>query len=142
MSAVEDVYDYLLAEGLAGTSDWDLIRRRITDAPVQDQCVVVQEDGGPVPEMGAAAGMGDAAMADVGVLVHVRAKQWDADVSALKARAIYVALHGQFDVALGASGATTTYLRVRAMTAEPIFLGYDEKGRPQHTIAFRMLRLA
>lgn len=139
MSAVADVTAYLLAQGVAGgATDWGLIRRRLTDTPVPDRVVVVAEDGGSTPEVGAAAGIGDSAMKDVGVLVTVRAAQWFSDDSADKAQEILTLLHGLQDTTLGGS---TRYLRIGAVTPEPVWVGFDEQGRPLHTIAFRLLSL-
>jgi len=136
MSAVQDVYDYLLDYGIAGgVTGWDLVRRRLTDTPVGDQVVVISEDGGPPPEIPSASGLGDSAMKDVGVQVMVRAAAWDGDASAQKAEEVYNALHGQRAVLLG----STEYMRVAARTGEPIFIGFDEQGRPRHTISFLML---
>lgn len=141
MSAVDDVYAYLgpspgVALAGAGTA-WDLQRRRITDAPEKDQVVVVSEDGGPPPGMKATAGVGDVALVDAGVHVSVRASQWDGDASKAKALAILTALHGQRNVQLVASG--VTYYRIRALTPEPVFAGFDVAGRPRHTVSFRLL---
>ena len=143
MGAVADVGTYLTAQGLVGgLTGWDLIRRRIMDTPVKDTVVVLMEDGGPPPEykpVGGDAedafGIGDAALKDVGVHVLVRAQEWDSDASLAKAQAIFDALHGRRGITLG----STMYLRIAAMTPEPIFTGYDEQGRPRHTIAFRLL---
>lgn len=140
MSIVDDLYAYLESTGFTGGSTgWAAMRRRLMDEPALDQVVVITEDGGPPPEIAAGEGIGDAALADVGVLLTVRAAQWDGDASYVKAEDIRTALHGLRDVVLGASGAAS-YLRVRAMTPEPVFLGYDDRGRPRHTIAFRLLR--
>jgi len=136
MSVVSDVYAYLEAQGLAGGSTgWTLVRRRLMDAPAEDQLVAVQEDGGLAPESAASAGIGDSAMQDIGVQVMVRAVPWDGDACAAKAQAIFAALHGQRDITLG----STLYYRVRALTPEPIFLGFDDRGRPRHTISFYCL---
>ncbi len=145
MSAVDDVFTYLgpsPGQGLAGgATGWALVRRRMGDPPTfADQAVVVAEDGGPTPEIKAASGIGAAAVQDPGVLVTVRAGAWDGDASKVKAAAILAALHGKLNIQLVSGG--TTYYRVRAMTPEPIFAGFDETGRPRHTIAFRLLAAA
>jgi len=139
MGIVDDVFDFLETEGIAGGStEWSLLRRRSADVDVEDQLVVVTEDGGPAPEIPAEDGIGDAALYDVGVLVSVRASQWDSDASASKAQEIFAALHGQRNITVG----TVTYLRARARTPQPIFVGFDEEGRPTHTIAFLLLQEA
>lgn len=139
MGAVDDLYAYLVAEGLAGGSTgWPLYRRRMTDDPVPDQVVVVTENGGGVPELPSEVGIGDSALADPGVQVAVRGKAWDGDASASKAAEIFAALHGQFGVTMG----STTYLRVQAQTPEPLFIGFDARGRPQHTCSYLLLRAA
>jgi hypothetical protein len=145
MSAVDDVFTYLgpsPGQALAGAgTGWALVRRYMGDPPeFTDQAVVVGEDGGPPPEIKAAAGIGNAAVQDPGVLVMVRAKARDSDVTKAKAAAIFAALHGKLNIQLVASG--ITYYRVRALTPEPVFAGFDETGRPRHTIAFRLLTAA
>jgi len=138
MSAVDDVFDFLEYNGIAnGSTGWTLVRRRMLETPAEDQLVMVSEDGGGGPEIPAEAGtLGDAAMYDIGVLVIVRAARWDGDASATKAQEIFDALHGQRFVTVG----STEYLRVRARTPEPIFVGFDDNGKPRHTISFMLLR--
>lgn len=137
MPVVEEVYDYLEAQGLAGGStEWGLIRRLLDDG--DDQVVVVQEDGGPRSEMPADAGIGDAALGDVGVLITVRGAASDSDASLGKAAAIRSALHGLRGIYLVSGG--ELYLGVRALTPEPVFAGFDETKRPIHTIGFRFLK--
>lgn len=145
MSAVDDVVAYLTTQGLVGgASGWPVVRRRLTDAPltvggpVPDQLVVVAEDGGTAPEMSANQGVGDSALEDPAVLVTVRAAAWDGDSSRIKATAILVALHGLLGVQLVPSG--QFYLRLRAQTPEPIFAGFDDIGRPRHTVSIMLMR--
>ena len=141
MGVVDDVTTFLAAQGLVGgATGWQCFRRRMTDQPAIDQAVVVSEDGGSMFELKASEGIGDSALADPGVLVSVRAKQWDGDASYAKAAAIIAALHSKFSQALVGSG--TVYFRIRAMTAEPVFTGYDDQGRPIHTVSFRLLKAA
>lgn len=136
MSVVDDLDSFLETQGIAGGSTtWTLLRRRVTDEPAEDQLVVLTEDGGLSPEISEDEGIGDSALADMGVLVTVRAGAWDGDASFDKAMEIFTALHGQLDVLLGSN----TYMRVRARTAEPVFIGFDDQGRPRHTIAFLLL---
>lgn len=139
MSTLEEITDWLVAQGLAGGSTaWDLVRRRISDDdPMRDAVVVVGEDGGPAPEMASATGIGDSAQADIGIHMTVRAGPWDGDASAAKAQEIISALHGLTAAQLVSGG--KTYLRIAAQTAEPIFVGFDGKNRPLHTVAFRLL---
>jgi hypothetical protein len=138
MGVVQDVFDYLEAQGItAGSTEWEMTRRREMDEPAEDQLVVLTEDGGPAPEMKASEGIGDSATHDPGVHVLVRAAQWQSDDSFAKALEIYEALHGLLDVTL-VSG-SDTYMRIRARTAGPIFIGFDAQGRPRHTIAFSLL---
>lgn len=134
---VDDVTDFLEQQGIAGGSTaWALMKRRIMDEPVEDMLVVVAEDGGPAPEMHDAGGIGDSAMRDMGVLVTTRAQAWDSDASRAKAQEVLTALHGRRGSSLSTS---TSYLRITAMTPEPIWAGFDDQGRPLHTIAFRLL---
>ncbi len=143
MSAVDDVYTYLgpsPGQGFfGGATGWDGFRRRFADAPAKDQSVVVAEDGGRSPEIKATSGLSGAgtALQDIGVMVTVRAGAWDGDASKAKAIAILAQLHGQRNVQLVSGG--VVYHRVRAMTPEPVFAGFDDTGRPRHTIAFRLL---
>lgn len=137
MPAVDDVFAYLVAQNLVkGSTGWAALRRKMDDA-VPDRLVVVGEDGGPAPEMPATVGLGSAALADPGVLVSVRAGAWDSDVSRAKGMAILQALHGLRNVELVSGGAL--YYGIRAQTPEPVFAGYDDRGRPLHTISFRLL---
>lgn len=142
MPAVDDVFAFLANQNIAGgATGWSLLRRKIMDGTgVNDQLVVVSEDGGSTPEIHAASGMGDSALADPGVIVTVRAKKDESDASLTKANEVLAALHGRLSQTLVSSG--TVYFRVRAQTAEPVFAGYDDQGRPMHTIAFRLLKLA
>lgn len=145
MSAVDDVFTYLgpsPGQGLAGgATGWALVRRRMGDPPTfTDQAVVVAEDGGPSPEIKATSGIGNAAIQDPGVIVMVRAGAWDGDACKAKAAAIFAALHGKLNIQLVSGG--TLYYRVRALTPEPIFAGFDDTGRPRHTVAFRLLTAA
>jgi len=145
VSAVDDVFTYVgpsPGQGLAGgVTGWTLARRRMADPPTfTDQAVVISEDGGPPAEIKAGSGIGDSAIQDAGVMVTVRAGAWNGDASKNKAAAILAALHGLRNVQLVSGG--TTYHRVRALTPEPVFAGFDEGGRPRHTIAFRLLAAA
>lgn len=138
MSLVDDVFAFLESEGFAGGStDWTLLRRRVMDAPAADSLVVLTEDGGTAPEQPAQSGIGDSAMQDRGIQIRVRAEAWNGDAAQAKAKAISNALHGQRNVQIG----STRYLRVGAMTAEPVFIGFDSSGRPEYTQSFRMLSL-
>jgi hypothetical protein len=140
VAAVDDVFEYIKAQNIAGGgSGWTLLRRRITDTTV-DQTVVVTEDGGNPPEIPQASGIGDSALEDPGVMVTVRGKAWDSDASRDKADDVLLALHGKIGIVLSPPNGDT-YLRIRAQTPAPIFAGYDDQGRPLHTISFRMLRL-
>lgn len=133
---MEDVFSYLEDQALAGGSTaWSMTRRRMMDAPAEDQLVVVSEDGGPPPEIDEVAGIGDTAEEEPGVLVTVRAEAWDGDASYGKAKEILDALHGQRNLVMG----SRTYLRIIAMTPEPVFSGYDDQNRPRHTVALRAL---
>lgn len=138
MSLIGDLQSYLEDEGIAGgTTGWLLLRRRVVDAADQsmDQLVVLTEDGGPAPEIGAGEGIGDAAVMDLSIHVLVRAAAWDGDASAAKVAEIEAALHGKLDVLIG----STRCLRVAAQAPQPVFIGFDDLGRPRHTQSFRFL---
>lgn len=138
-TAVADVFAYLTAQNLiGGATGWVGFKRRLVDTPAKT--VVVQEDGGSMNEQPSSAGIGDSALKDPGVLVTVRADPWDGDASFAKAQAIRAALHGLRSVPLTPGG--DVYFGISALTPEPIFAGYDENGRPLHTISFRLLRAA
>lgn len=132
MGLVDDVYDFLEAQGIAGGStDWALFRRRVNDT--RDRIVVLTEDGGIPPEIGRMDGIGDSAFKDPAVQTIVRAEAWNGDASEAKSQEIFDALHGRSCVMLG----STEYIRVAANTAGPIFAGFDENGRPTHTLSYR-----
>lgn len=135
MGAVSDVQTYLEAQDIiGGSTGWTSVRRRMHEAA--DKMVVLTEDGGAAPEIQAATGLGDAALKDPGVQIMVRAEEWDGDAALAKAQAIFDALHG-----LSGTVGSGSYLRIKAMTSEPLFAGYDDRGRPIHTIAFRLMSL-
>jgi len=138
--AVDDVFAFIQLYGMAGLqTGWGLVKRRQADKPlVLDRLVVVTEDGGPGAEIERPFGIGDSARRDVGVIVTVRAAAWDSPATKAKAMAIMAALHGLMNAVVGA----TLYNRVRAMTPEPIFTGFDDTGRPRHTVAFRLMTVA
>ena len=136
MSVVEDLYEYLVGEGVAaGSTGWTILRRRIMDAPAGDQLIVLTEDGGALPAIPAEEGIGASAESDPAVQVRVRAKAWDGDASAAKAGEIFTLLHGKRNLIMNGN----LYLRVRAQTAQPVFMGFDSKSRPEHTISFQFL---
>jgi hypothetical protein len=143
MGVVDDLYTYIGAQNLAGGSTgWQLLRRRMLDPESGgvDQQVTISEDGGEAPEIKANNGIGDSALSNPGALITVRAAAWDSDASFAKAAAILAALHGQLSSSLVGSG--TVYFRVRTLTSEPVFAGFDDQGRPIHTIGLRLLRAA
>ena len=133
MGAVADVQTFLESAGIIdGATGWPSVRRRVHDG--SDQQVVITEDGGLPPMVPAATGMGDGALKIPAVHFSVRGEEWDGDASAAKAQEI-------MDALIGADGTigSTHYLVVSAQTASPIFIGFDDKGRPRHTIAFKMM---
>lgn len=142
MGVVDDLYTFILNGGLAGgATGWQLLRRRMADKESGgvEQQVVISEDGGDQAEIKVASGIGDSALSDPGALITVRAAAWDSDASSAKAAALYAALHGLLSSSLVGGG--SVYFRVRALTAEPVFAGYDDQGRPIHTISLRLLKL-
>jgi len=131
MGLVADAYAFLVAQNIVeGSTGWKLRRRRLDETA--NQLVVLTEDGGDVPEIATVEGIGDAALKDVGLHVIVRGEPWDGDGSFTKAQEIHSLLHGQLGVTMGAN----FYHRLQARTAEPLFAGYDERGRPTHSISF------
>jgi len=133
MGVVEDVQSYLVSEGVVdGSTDWPSVRRNRHDD--SDRLVVITEDGGPAPQIARDEGIGDAAVKDCGVHILVRAERQNGDAAYEKAREIMDALHGLAGEELG----STEYIRVMALTSEPVFLR-DETERPLFTIAFRLM---
>lgn len=134
MSAVDDVYDWLGAEGLVG-SDYVAVKRNVTD-DVPNKAVFVIEDGGPDAEVGSEEGSGDTAMAFPGVLLRFRGEPGKAVDVQGKAQEVKDRLHGLYGVDLGA----THYLQVLTLGSEPLFIGYDDRKRPEFTVAIRLTR--
>lgn len=132
MSLVSDLQTYLADQSLVdGGTGWTSVRRREHDGV--DQLVILTEDGGTAPEIGRAAGVGSGALHDAGVQIRCRGSEWDSDASEAKAQQIFDLLHGQTGITIG----STTYLRIAALTSRPVFVGFDDKGRPSHSISFR-----
>lgn len=132
MTVVTDVQAYLATLDIVdGSSDWVSVRGVLYDGT--DQLVAIRNDGGGVPEMGTAEGLGSAAFRDPRVHITVRGAPHDRDGSEAKAQEIYDALHGLFAATLG----VTEYHRVMAETP-PIEVGQDGNARPIHTVAFRL----
>jgi hypothetical protein len=132
MGAVADVRAYLEAESLVG-GDWPAVERRMHDAT--DQLVVISEDGGPPPEIGRIDDT--AALVTLGVLVTIRGAPWDAVSAQAQADLILTAFHGLTGEVIG----STEYIGVVALTAEPVFAGFEEQtNRPLFTVALRLTR--
>ena len=138
MGVVADVQTYLEAQGIiGGATGWKSLRRAIVDGPGDDsfdQLVSIREDGGFAAEVKAAEGIGDAAIGRPAVLLTVRAKKADGDASGAKAQEIFSALNSF----IGTMG-VGYYLVVNARTSGPVFAGFDERGRPLHTIGFVLM---
>ena len=135
MSLLMDLSAYLVAQTLAGGSTgWNLVRRRIVDEPDADQLIVLNEDGGST-EVPAVRGVGDAAMHDIGVQCLVRGPVGDSDASLTRAELLREHFHGKLNLTMNGH----VYLRAMARTPEPLFIGFDERSRPQHTISFLFL---
>jgi hypothetical protein len=134
MSLVDDVQSYLTAQGIAGGSTpWPCFRRYMPDDTAQ--CVVVTEDGGFEPEFPTDSGIGDSAEEEPAVQVRVRGARRDGDGPFGKMREIKEALHGKRFVTMGSN----VYRRVRAQSGI-LFIGQDEKERPEFTLSFRAAR--
>ena len=137
MSLVADVQTFLQEHSppiVDGSTGWLSTRRRVHDQ--QHQIVVITEDGGLEPETPAPDGsLGDSALKEPAVQVRVRGEPWDGDGAEEKAQEIFAALHGLLRTDVG----ETYCLRVKAQTSQPVFIGYDERNRPEFTISFRML---
>lgn len=135
MGAVNDVRTHLQSAGLIdGATGWVSVKRFEHDDGGNQQ-VIITEDGGPTPEMKASQGIGDSALGDAGVQVRVRGEPHKASDTKSKAQEIIDELHGQRGLVI--SG--TTYYRIRSLTREPVFAGYDDDRRPSHTASFRLL---
>lgn len=135
MGIVADVQTYLQAAGIVDDSSsepWPSVRRRVHDG--SDRLVIITEDGGFEPETPAPPGtLGDSALKEPAVQVRIRGEQWDSDAAQAKAQEVFDALHGLMRVEING----TYYMRIKAQTAQPLFIGFDEKGRPEFTISFR-----
>lgn len=138
MGAVADVQAYLETQTIiGGSTGWASIRRRIHDGDgTLDKIVAIAEDGGVASEVPASSGVGDAAIARPAVHITVRAEEWDGDASEAKAQAIFDALNG-----LSGTIGSGEYLVVNARTSEPVFVGFDDRERPLHTIGFVLMKL-
>jgi hypothetical protein len=136
MSVVEDFQAYLEdASLIGGQTGWQSVRRRMLDDV--DRIVCLTEDGGPEPETPAPEGsMGDAALSEPAFQVRVRADRHDSDMAFNMARQINDLLHGLLREQVNG----TWYQRVKAQTTEPVFIGFDERGRPEFTQSFRAVR--
>lgn len=133
MGAVSDVVAFLALAGIVdGASTWPSVRRKMREG--SNKLVMVKEDGGPPPGVPSATGVGSAALKDPGVLVTVRGAPDKGDAASAKAQEIFDAL-----VVADETIGTGYYLRVAALTSEPVFVGWDEKSRPIFTIGFRLL---
>ena len=133
MSAAADVQAYLDAQGITGGA-WPSVLRRTHDG--SNQLVVLTEDGGAPPETSAAAGIGSSALGSPRVQVRVRGAPWDGNGSEAKAAEILEKLRGRQALTMGG----TLYMLVAALTFEPVFMGYDDNGRPEHTVSFDLTR--
>jgi hypothetical protein len=122
-------------EIIDGTSGWASVRRRVNDA-LGDQLVVITEDGGFEPETPSPTGIGDSALKEPAVQVRVRAGPWDGDAAVAKAQEIFDVLHGLLRTEMGYG----FYMRVKAQTAGPVFIGFDTKNRPEVTVSFRAVQ--
>lgn len=134
MGIVADVQKYLQQLGIVDDSsdEWPSVRRRVHDG--SDRLVIITEDGGFEPETPAPEGsLGDSALKEPAVQVRVRAEKWNGDAAFAKAQEIFDALHGLLRVELNG----TYYMRIKAQTPQPLFIGYDDSGRPEFTISFR-----
>ena len=138
MGVVADVQTYLEAQGIiGGVTGWKSMRRAIVDGPGDDtfdQLVSIREDGGFAAEVKAAQGLGDAAIGRPAVHITVRAKKAKSSASEAKAAEVFSALNS-FIGTMGES----SYLVVNARTSCPVFVGFDERGRPLHTIGFVLM---
>ena len=136
MAAIDDVQAYLIEQGvIGGSTDWPTTLRRSHDGT--PRLVVLRGDAGPQPELPAETGIGDSAIGDPGVHVTVRGAPDEAPEAEAKAREIIDHLHGLFAVEMG----STEYMRVTALTPEPVDVGVDDRARPIFTVAFRLARL-
>lgn len=136
MSAVADLLAYLETQGLAGGStDWPIVERRVHDLN-GDRLVILTEDGGIQPETPADPGsQGDAAWRRPQVQVRVRGEPWQGPPVEEKAQEIWDAVHGLNGVTMG----DVEYIGLRCLS-DPIFIGFDDNGRPEITFSVQMTR--
>jgi hypothetical protein len=80
--------------------------------------------------------MGDSALMEPAIQVRVRSGPGQSDAARAKMQEIIDVLHGVLSQTIG----STHYLRIKAQTSEPAFIGFDVRGRPEFTMSFRALR--
>jgi hypothetical protein len=140
MGLVEDVQLHLQQQSppvidSGSPVEWPSFRRRVIDRiGTRDvhQIVVFTEDGGFEPEMPSPQGVGDASIRQPAVQVRVRGEPWDGDSASEKLAEIADILGRVLREQIG----YTTYQRIKAQS-EPLFIGFDEKNRPEFTQSFR-----
>lgn len=135
MGIVDDAQTFLRDEGIVdGSTGWPSVQRRVHDQ--SDRLVVLTEDGGLPPEIPAEGGIGSAALGTPAVQIRIRGGPWEGTETQAKAEEILRALHGNQSLVIDG----TTYRSVAAQTDEPVFMGFDDNGRPEHTVSIHMTR--
>ena len=121
---LDDVADYLVAQGVATGVDVDLFKGELPPTP--DNALALYEYGGEAPPL-----HWDGET--VSIQVRVRSKVYA--TGRAKIQAAYEALHGLTETVLG----TTRYLLVRAMQP-PSSIGRDQNGRHEWTVNFQVTK--
>lgn len=129
MTLVTDIAAYLVDQSVCTALGTDLF---IMDLPdTTDLITAVFQYAGQPP-----GNTFDSAYDDhPGLQIRTRAAVDDLESGETRANAAYAALHGVANTSL--SG--TTYKLIEAL-GSPGFIGYDEKGRPEWTQNFRVIK--
>ena len=115
--------------GTAASQGWSIYQGKITASP--DQQIGLFEYGGMPPEMN----HDKATDVNPSLQVRVRATQGGYTTGIAKAEAILARLHQRSNTTIN----SVSYKLIRAMSS-PIFIGVDDKGRPEWTINFQIVK--
>lgn len=134
MSVIDEIGDYLTAQGLVGgATGWSLVKGDVPASP--DQMVTLTETAGEASDPAYP-------LSRERFQVRVRGAERHAGAGAYtaardKIQALRVALHGLINSTLGA----VRYVQVLEV-ASPAHLGYDANGRPEFVQTFATRREA
>ena len=127
---VLNLYEWLQTQSV--DAGWTVIVAGENDNT--DRILVLMDEGGPVPPPPATEGIGQGAVSSPTIQVRGRGEPWKRTDLMQVMLDVFNILHGTVDVDMNG----TRYIGVLAQTAAPIFLGYDDKHRPEMTMTFEM----